>query len=345
MIKKPEFQRFCRRPMMAVCLFLSVGTTIYAQQNDNQPKPRDIVPVFEAARPPESAAVPNKLPDKRPPNKTPHPVYSRISQKINSGKVGKIGRPGTTRPPKPSANKPPADIQVAQARQIGITLWKLTPARSQNANAANDDGLISQITGNRTRYLMPTRTSSETLFETGDYVRMAIEAAQRGYLYIVDQELYADGTTGDAYLVYPNKRLRGGAKIMTAGSPVEIPDLTNNPFYFELRPQSDDGKLITAEVLSVIITDAPIAGLKIGDRPLLVSEAMLNGWRTKWAGRAEIFEPQTNGQNGYTKAERLAAGGKGKLTKNDPLPQTVFLVEGNRRGGTLISVPLWYGQE
>ncbi len=328
-----EFFRFFSRNLIFVSSLFCLSLTAFAQGDSNS---RGIVPVFESVRPPVVTVTgkPPNQPTKRPP-------YHRISQKINSGKIGQEDHP-KRRPPQNNQ----ADIQLAKSQQIGITLWKLLPASFRGGGSVlNDDEYIPQINGGRTNYLTPHRVSLETLFENGDYVRMAIEAAKRGYLYVIDQEMYVDGSIGDALLVFPNQRLRGGANQIAPGSPIEIPDLSNNPFYFELRPQSQNGKPIIAEILSIIITDRPIAGLKISDQPILISKPMLGSWRTKWAGRAEIFEPEGNTKSGYTKAEREAGGGKQKLTQNDPLPQTVFLIESNRNGGTLITVPLWYNKE
>ena len=318
-----------------------------AQQDDNKPKPRDIVPVFESARPPTASVsgagavgVGGKPPQNtggsgKPTqnnNRPPQPTYSRISSRINSGKISKIDRPGGKRPPRPVQE----NIAETRARQIGITLWQLNEVRP----SSNLETLLQSINGKK-RYLLPERASIDTIFQPNDLVRLAVESSRRGYLYIVDQEMFADGSLGDAYLVFPNKRIRGGANLSAPGKPVELPDAKGNPFYFELRPENQNGDKLTAEILTVIISDQPIPGLTIGEQPLLINEKTLNGWRTKWAGRAEIFESGSTGR--YTKAEREAAAGNRSLSGSDPLPQTVFLVEGNRSGGSLITVPLWYG--
>lgn len=341
--------------LIFVLCFSSVSL-LFAQ--DDGPKSRNIVPVFETSRPqgtaqsgkpstPQGTAGQSGEPSRQgsKPPKPNRPPYNRISQTGNSGKVGKENRPNANHPAQ-NTQTAQNDIQEAKAQQIGITLWKLlTTNYKGGVNVMDDDEYVPLINAGRTNYLTPFRASLNTLFESGDYVRLAIESGKRGYLYVVDQEMYADGSMGEAYLVFPSKRLKNGANSIAPGSPVEIPDLSNNPFYFELRPQSQNGKPIMAEVLSIIITDRPVAGLKIGAQPLLISDETLAGWRKKWAGRAEIFEPSETVKKGYTKAERQAADGKQKLSAKDPLPQTVFLVEGNRSGGTLITVPLWYGKE
>lgn len=323
-------------------LCLSSVPFLFAQ-DDTGPKSRRINPVFETVRIPGTAKAQSSKQESKQ-SKPNRPPYTRISQTGNSGKVGKENRPNSNRLPQ-NTQSAQSDIQEAKAQQIGITIWKLLTTNFKGSvNVTDDDEYVPLINAGRTNYLTPYRASLNTLFESGDYVRLAIESGRRGYLYVVDQEMYADGSTGDAYLVFPSKRLKNGVNLIVPGSPVEIPDLSNNPFYFELRPQSQNGKQIMAEVLSIIIRDRPITGLKIGEQPLLISYEMLADWRKKWSGRAEIFEPSETVKKGYTKSERQAAEGKQKLSAKDPLPQTIFLVEGNLNG-TLITVPIWYGKE
>lgn len=336
MSSKNLFLSNLRGLLLVVSAILLFGASVLARQDENKPKPRDIVPVFETMRPPGSAAgnVEGSPPGSSNPNRKPKsPPYQRISSRINSGKIANKDRPGK-RPPKQNQT----NIAENRARQIGVTLWRLNEVRP----SANLETLFESINGKR-RYLMPERVSIDTLFESYDMVRFAVESSKRGYLYVVDQEMYADGTLGDAYLVFPNRRIRSGANLIAPGKPVELPDPKGNPFYFELRPENQSGKVLAAEILTVIITDQEIPNLKIGEQPLLIDEKTLVGWRGKWSGRVEIFEPNA-GSKTYTKREREAADGNRILTGDDPLPQTVFLVEANRNAGALITVPLWYGR-
>jgi hypothetical protein len=305
---------------------LFFGPQVFAQPE--KPKSRDIVPVFETTRPPAQISSEPKSGPARP----NRPSYKRVSSRRNSGKIKSADRPGKNSNPQNQT-----DIAENRARQIGITLWKLNEVRS---NARFETFL--ETSGGRKRYLQPERVSINTIFRPFDRVRFSVESSRRGYLYIIDQEMYRDGTLGDAYLVFPSKRIGSGANRVAPGRPVELPDLKGNPFYFELRPENPNGDVLTAEILTVIITDRPIPGLEIGNQPALISEKTLEGWRTKWAGRAEIFEAAGD-KAAYTRREREAAGGEATLTGEDPLPETVFLVEANRNGGSLITVPLWYG--
>ncbi|HEX9927924.1 MAG TPA: hypothetical protein VGB02_05180 [Pyrinomonadaceae bacterium] len=340
---KNLIETFLHRAFPAVLLVLLLGQMAAAQQQEKPPSARGIDPVFESVRPktaPPNGNKPDKPQQAGATQKSKRPPYQRISKRINSGKIGREDKPQRRRSKNQNQNQQQADLQVNRAQQIGLTIWQLLPT---NAPAAEGETFNFTSAGRR-RYLTPVRVSLDTLFEPNDLVRLSFEASVRGYLYVIDQEMYADGTTGNASLVFPNQRIRSGANLIAPGKPVELPDLKGNPFYLELRPQTPSGKTISAEILTVIITDRPISGLTTGDQPSRISDAQLNEWRKKWAGQAEIFE--RNGdrkKQGYTKAEREAANEAGELTAADPLPETIFLVENKAAGGTLITVPLWYG--
>ncbi len=305
MNSQPEF--FLKRHSfwLIILAFFFFGNQIFAQTDG--PKSRDIVPVFEKTRP---SAPSNKNSGNSPvPGKSKKPTYKRISTRPSSAKISKTDRPGK-RPAKPAQ----PDIPASRAEQIGITLW--------------------QIKGN-----IPERVSIDTIFSPFDRVRLSVESSRRGYIYIINQELRADDTAGNARLIFPSLKVRNGANLIVPGKPIEIPNLNGSPFYFEFRPQTESSAI--AEMLIVIITNQPIPGLEISDQPGLIPENTLNSWRTKWAGRTEIFEAEENSKS-YTQKERQAAAGESSLTGDDPLPQTIFMVEANRNSGSLITVPLWY---
>ena len=71
---------------------------------------------------------------------------------------------------------------------IGVTLWRLRPTRP----ADTGERIISHDGPESTEWL-PERVSSTGRLSEGDRIRMSIEAARNGYLYVVDQEIYADG--------------------------------------------------------------------------------------------------------------------------------------------------------
>jgi hypothetical protein len=92
---------------------------------------------------------------------------------------------------------------------------------------------------------------------------MSIEAARTGYLYVVDQELYADGSKGEPYLIFPTTRTRGGDNSVKVGRVIEIPAQEDAPFYFTLKRTRTDH---VGEVVSVLVSPTPIQELTITDK-------------------------------------------------------------------------------
>ncbi|MGH9801849.1 MAG: hypothetical protein ACRD82_15915, partial [Blastocatellia bacterium] len=104
---------------------------------------------------------------------------------------------------------------------FGITLWRLRPA------TAKDDKQVRLFKHNKdeTKVVQwtPERISMDTPLAVGQRVRLSIESARTGYLYVINRELYADGSMGEPYLIFPTARLRGGENKVSIGRIVDIP--------------------------------------------------------------------------------------------------------------------------
>src|SRR5262245_56531399 len=103
-------------------------------------------------------------------------------------------------------------VGVSPDTVIGITLWRLRPSRK-----ADTGERIITHDGPESIEWVPERVSSSGRLSEGDRIRMSIEAARTGYLYVIDQEEYADGSRGEPYLIFPTKRTLGGDNSVKAG--------------------------------------------------------------------------------------------------------------------------------
>ena len=144
---------------------------------------------------------------------------------------------------------------VSAASVIGVTLWRLRPSRPADAG----ERMIVQE-GPRASEWLPERVSSGGRLSEGDRIRMSIEAARTGYLYVVDQEQYADGSKGEPYLIFPTTRARGGDNSVKAGRVIEIPSQDDSPPFFTLKRTRSDH---VGESVIVLVTPTPIEGLAI----------------------------------------------------------------------------------
>ena len=225
--------------------------------------------------------------------------------------------------------------QPGVVAQLGITIWRLRPATGQEAGAR----MLVREKGKSSEWV-PERVEAETTFREGDHVRLSIESPRAGYLYVVDRDLFADGTTGPAMLIYPWADMHGGDNQMRPGKLVDIPAQDDEPSYFTARPTRPNQ---VGEILTVIITASPL-GLPISDKPLQISHTDFAKWEKIWGGLSERFEMEGGAGEVWTKQEQQAAAHKGtrQLTRDDPAPQTIYRVSTADNKALLVNVRLRY---
>src|SRR5215470_12642678 len=168
---------------------------------------------------------------------------------------------------------------------LGITLWRLRPSRSDDDKEVRlfkhqkDKTDIKEWT--------PERISVNTPLAVGQRVRLSIEAARTGNLYVIDRELYADGTLGDPYLIFPTSRLHGGNNEVSVGRIIDIPALEDEPNYFTLDP---DRPGLIGEIISVLVTPHPLTNIKIGEDAVKLSKDDVETWEKSWGAQVGHLE-------------------------------------------------------
>lgn len=75
-------------------------------------------------------------------------------------------------------------------------MWRLRPEKPKDTGAR----LLTQGSSDK---LVAERVSLDTVFRHKDKVRISIESPRAGYLYIVDREMFSDGTLGKPFLIFP----------------------------------------------------------------------------------------------------------------------------------------------
>jgi hypothetical protein len=98
---------------------------------------------------------------------------------------------------------------------LGVTVWRLRPASA--ADGKDSRLLLQDEDKDADKEWTPERVEAETAFVSGDRVRLSIESSRPGYLYVIDRELYDDGTASEPYLIFPTRRLHGGNNTVAAG--------------------------------------------------------------------------------------------------------------------------------
>ncbi|HJP93391.1 MAG TPA: DUF4384 domain-containing protein [Pyrinomonadaceae bacterium] len=244
-------------------------------------------------------------------------------------------RPGNPRIRK----RPPATYHVVTSApkrsdqpklQVGVTIWKLEPAGSPNAERSgfgshwNRDDWTSR------------RVEADVKFRKGDTLRISIESPRDGYLYVVNRDWLADGTYGETNLIFPTQ---GEDNRLQAGKLIDIPAQDEPPF--KASPNANQ----SSELLTIIVTKSPLK-LRLGPKAIPVSQTQLREWEERWGGEATRLE--MNGGAGQTRTteEQLAASRTRirQLTRDDPMPQTIYSVVPKNTDGLLFNLVLHYVQ-
>jgi hypothetical protein len=220
---------------------------------------------------------------------------------------------------------------------VGVTLWRLRRA------AARDSGerLIVHEGADAAEWL-PERISTNTRLDQGDRLRVSVEAARTGYLYVVDREQYADGSMGEPYLIFPTTRTLAGNNQVTIGKIIELPGQDDSPPFFTVKRSRPDH---VAEVLSVLISPTPLEGFQITDKAQKLGEAQVNEWEKLWGARVGLLELEKGAGQAWSKEEKQAGADVSRaLNANAPVPQVLYYQPNAKpTEPVLIKVRLRYG--
>jgi hypothetical protein len=225
--------------------------------------------------------------------------------------------------------------EKAEGEMVGVTVWRLRQSKAEDNKEARL--LLQEAQSNENKEWTPERVEAETIFSTGERVRLGIESPRDGFLYVIDRELYADGTTSDPYLIYPTLANRNGNNSVTAGKLIEIPEKS----YFLLKPLRTD---YTGESLTILITKEPIGELKIGENIIKLDAQLVAQWEKQWGVAIERFEMIGGAGKTYTKAEKESSDGSRLLTQADELPQTLYRAVAKTGNPILITMSLRIGK-
>lgn len=218
--------------------------------------------------------------------------------------------------------------------QLGITIWRLRPARRR------DSGRRAFIREKSKGPLwVAERVQSDGTFREGDYVRISVESPRAGYLYVIDRELLDDGSTGEPMLIFPWAEADNK---LVPGSLIDIPGQEDDPNHFTARVtrRNQVGELLTF-ILTTTALDLPLS-----DKPLRIEPMELSRWEKLWGGVSERYEMEGGVGQAWTQEEQQAAAKKKtrQLTRNDPPPQTIYRVLTTDPKAVMVHLQLRYGK-
>ena len=225
---------------------------------------------------------------------------------------------------------------VAGDTVVGVTLWRLRPSNTKDTG----ERILVQDGADSADWI-PERVEADTKLTSGTRVRLSVEAARIGYLYVVDREQYADGTLGEPYLIFPTTRTNGGNNEVKPGRLIEIPTQDDRPPFFTLKPSRANQ---VSEVITVLVSPTPIEGLQIGDKAQKLSGQQVAMWEMSWGGRVGRLELQNGAGKTWTKQEKEAgADATRSLNQEEPAPQTLYYNPTAKSGqAVMVNVALQY---
>jgi hypothetical protein len=267
---------------------------------------------------------------KRAETKTPAPARKTTAyRRATPKKPAAPNQASQSSPPNNAAQNLPAE--QAEGEMIGLTIWRLRPSRSADTRDAR---LLLEEGSSKEVEWTPERVEADTIFASGDRVRLGIESPRDGYLYVIDREQYTDGSVSDPYLIFPSLLNRDGTNSVAAGKLIELPERSA----FQLKPLRPD---YAGEVLTILVTPEPLKDVKPGSGPVKLNSEMVAQWESQWAGEFERFELVGGAGKPYTKAEKEAGqGGARALNQDDAMPQTLYHVDVKSGAPLLVKLPL-----
>lgn len=335
-----DFERiiWMRSILTAILAVLFVPFTSSAIAQTQEEGSRQIVlDEFTKARPARNTVAPTSPSSQTTRTRTrPPSTANRVAKRPTYRRAG-----GTPWPGSASAKRPGSTgTRPAGSEELGVTLWRLRPSK-QNDSGARLLVMESSQPGEWT----PERIEADTPLKVGERVRISVESPRTGYLYVVDREQYADGSLGDAYLIFPTTRTRNGDNKVRPGKLIDIPAQEDAPNYFTLVPSPSRSDQV-AEVLSFIVTSQPLQSLPLTDKPLKVSKSDIAKWEKVWSSEVEHFEMEGGAGRAWTEEEKAASATSSSrlLTQEEPAPQTVYRIIAKATGSLLVTVPLRYGK-
>lgn len=311
----------------AVLIVIVVGFVL-AQSPEQQRKTREIT----------SEDFVEKRPSAKPTASTNNPPKRRVyhlAKRLPAPKRTNAGGSGSTNAAAGVPTKTETSSSTFVEEQIGITLWRLRPS------TAEDDGPLISVVGDSGKPVMwtPVRARADHGFTLGELVRITIESPRDGVLYVVDREVYRDGSLGDAMLIFPTEKTRSGDNRVSAGYLVDIPSWTDRTPYFMLS--STRKADYAGELLTFLITSRPIPGLVIGPKPFPISRESIQKWEDSWGTDVELFEMEGSAGETKTRVEQEATRPHTRqLTQQEPVPQTIYRIRVPREKPVLISVSI-----
>jgi hypothetical protein len=238
---------------------------------------------------------------------------------------------------------------MAPGVDVGVTFWRLRPARRvDDPVVLEPKRIVKRIKGKEvetTIKLTPERVESEAQFSDGEKLRVSIEAPFESYVYILNQEQYADGTLSDPFLIYPSAADIRANKRAAPGRLIYVPE---EPDYFEISTLNPGGKKKSGEMFTIVLSSELVGMLPALERnedTRKTDQALFNRLRHDWGGAVWKFQQIGEARRNITRVEKKAGPKGGELLADgDPQSQMVYHVARRADGIVLFQIGIKIAQ-
>jgi TIR domain len=221
---------------------------------------------------------------------------------------------------------------------VGITLWKMRQATTSDSATVRFRGLIHPEDPDDNAEWIAERVSLESPIPAGQNVRLSIESARPGYLYVIDRDVYADGSSSLPSLVFPTFRLHGGDNRVQPGVTIEIPDAQDRPPALQLKKTRADQVSV---LLTIIVAPQAIREIRTGRGRQQLTREQVAEWEKNWGTKTVHVENSASVGKAYTASEQASAQSDSHpLGPDDPLPMTLIKSTAGSGEPMLVSVSI-----
>lgn len=342
-----------RRPRLVlvslVVILAATGLVIEAQQQDPTGTRGAVSDAFPPPKPVKTVSATSAMRGRRPGKSVPRQFYQADASfpeelLLRGRSLATIG------------------VTIARGRvATEAEILDRTIATVQGCVKWTDDKCVD-----RKSMVLP-RILDDTPVSDGDQIQMTIEflsyltgSGQQvnriAYLYVINSEQYADGSWGEARLIFPTLRTYGGDNRVLPGKTVTLP-APNRPWTIS---RSVSGKQHVFETYTVIVSAQPLTGLEgqklqLKERAIELDEALVGSWIRKWGGK-EARAVLENGVGQLTTQREVDSSGTvdarergthdeaDDLSLDDPAPQVVFRKIVNPNDKLLVTIKLPFKQ-
>ena len=226
--------------------------------------------------------------------------------------------------PKLTGPEGPAKARITVAPTdpvLGMNLWHMRLADA--ASPVKIRGLEHKtLDKTGVRDWTPERMTLDDAIAEGELLRLSFESASVGYLYVIDRDVYKNGTKSAPTLRFPTKQLIDGDNQVAPGETIQIPNPKDRPSAFTVALTRADQ---TGIQVTLILNPKPLPEIPVPDKAVPLSEALVAKYEQQYGTGVQMVEDKSMAKLVATLAEHAAASDLARpLGEKDPLPITLF---------------------